>query len=153
MPCWVPDWTAEQYGKPFSMSCIHFNAAGDKRKSFSVTENILRITVVLIDEVTSLTPYIRDRDNLDGSTISSWPIQLHQWIAAPESMISQVDPYPSGETIETAFWKTLVCDNGPDGDAITEEYLTHFKAYKKFIGFLSKSESTTNGLDDKNSAI
>jgi hypothetical protein len=68
-------------------------------------------------------------------------------------MISQVNPYPSGETIETAFWKTLVCDNGTDGDAITEEYLTHFKAFKRFKGFLSKSESTTNGLDDKNSAI
>jgi hypothetical protein len=68
-------------------------------------------------------------------------------------MISQVDPYTSGETIETGFWKTLVCDNGPDCDAIAEEYLTHFKAFKRFIGFLSKSESTTNGLDDKNSAI
>jgi hypothetical protein len=50
LPSWVPGWTAEQYEKPFPVSCIHFNTARDKRGSFSVTENILRIAVVLIDE-------------------------------------------------------------------------------------------------------
>jgi hypothetical protein len=63
------------------MSCIHFNAAGDKTKPFSATENIFRITGILIDEVTSLTPHIRDRDNLDGSTI--YPFAGEFWELRP----------------------------------------------------------------------
>ena len=134
---WVPDWTAEQYGRPFPMFSRHFKSAGDRTKSFSTSENILKVIGVLVDKVTTMAPLLRDRDTLDGSNIYSHLSYLIQWLASAKSMTVRADPYPSGENIETAFWKTLLCNTGSDGHVIAHEYCTHFEAYMRHVYALS----------------
>jgi hypothetical protein len=56
-------------------------------KSFSISEDTIKIMGVVIDQVISLASLIITRDNLDGSAISSKPDNWKQWLAGMEPML------------------------------------------------------------------
>lgn len=139
---WVPDWTVQQHSSPFPLSSTHFHAAGDKtNSSYMISENVLKIMGMLIDKVTVLAPPLIDGDNMEGSNILAlMTTGVNQWLTNTTSMAFRADQYPTGENIDTVFWKTLVCDTGPDRGVVLDEYFTHFKAFTTYISTLNSSD-------------
>lgn len=145
MPSWVPDWTVRQYVAPFSAFSIHFNAAGDRPKSFSSLENVLKIVGVGFDKVSEAKPLLGDLENADEMDLPGYPARLNDWLTSTKSMTALTGRYSTRESIDTAFWKILTCDTGPDGLAVSDEYSAHFEEYKKHMHIQSQTDKTKMG--------
>ena len=111
-PSWIPDWTRPDGRlilKPPD-GAHHYDAAKGTTAHMSVTDN--NTTLVLrggmFDVITKVGQCHMDHPDYASTSKPLQPVVDR--LAEADSMIADLDPYPTGESVADAFWRTLIAN-------------------------------------------
>ena len=131
LPSWVPDWSQREAKQPLLMP---FHAGGCMAEKFVIdeTRGILNIHGKIIDSVAE----IAKQRHWSGSSLRDHrDIHKHNSdeLAKYEELLSRLKSYPTGETVEDAFWRTLILNHKIDGSVAPQEFKKSYEAFRAAI--------------------
>lgn len=148
LPSWVPDWSKRHPFQPLQSKAYSAGGESEPRFRFSGNGTVLSIKGRVLDPINTLmgleiitqdpkekhTEDLMTRLKLCHNYKRKWyrfcasacwslcgrPIQ--EDIPLP----SNQDVYPTGETLQEAFWRTLLCNNDMQRSKVSSEYGAHW---------------------------
>ena len=153
LPSWVPDWTASSKESLFWMA-EHFgyNAAGSTLVQLSQTDDPNRICMSgkIVDKVNRMGVVgPLDIDNLQFEPFKGKKSKdfyrmiifirhhLNFWVTEASSIAADCQRYPSSNSRSEAFWRTLLCNRGPNNQRYDEKDPKYSKWYRDFRQYLA----------------
>jgi len=148
LPTWVPEWTIEPVyqGFQFSNSSHNpFRAAGDHTLAQlpTITDSgMLEVQGYFFDDVQE-SLRLADLYDHDGDPVKT----LEEWTAGAqlcEPVDLETRPYPTGESVIEAYWKTLLtnCANGVEHQTTADEAAELRSAFMRWSGRTSDADVT-----------
>lgn len=149
LPSWVPDWSKRH---PFiPLESQFYSAGGYPKASFRLSTNgaVLSIKGRILDRIDELMSFdIVTQDQKEKQTPETFALlkstleYKRRWykfcvsascrltgrtVTEDIPFPSSQDSYPTGETLQEAFWRTLVCNKNMQGQKVGEEYGSYWK--------------------------
>jgi hypothetical protein len=142
LPSWVPDWSKSPYTLSLDggLATIVYNAAGgysqDPKISFSTDLSVIHLQGIQVDEIKVM---VKDwqiyADNFTDKQIQTFYTHQDQWLQECQELIKEHVryPYPTGQTRDEAFWRTLLGDRRVEGRPAPDTYAEYYKAFEESI--------------------
>jgi hypothetical protein len=131
LPSWIPDWSSPRAGSPLGglANVVNYAAASFRPQQFSLPPDstALRIEGTVIDRITSLIPEFRP-DTSQTHDDAYYGGEVAKWLRAAITLRPTItrDTYITGESLDEAFWRTLIGNkthlDTPAPSAYAEEF-------------------------------
>ena len=158
LPSWVPDWTANPRSIPFLRpdSVSKFTASNTSEPSSHLSEDQRTLSIFgkLVDTVKSVgTANVHPQIvTTSGRQFPKWQevaqqadiIQMRHW----EVMARKVKSYPTGESPQEAYWRTIIADANMDVESVPGGYSRLFHAWRRYWGTLIDDDFVDMTVDD-----
>ncbi|OCK99287.1 uncharacterized protein K441DRAFT_652727 [Cenococcum geophilum 1.58] len=141
LPSWVPDWTkkprAESFVKPTlptprglnvinSVNNVYkYQTGGNGKTSIKINRVLKTLTVdkaVIFDEITYISQKLDVVPMLEGRGMS-------EWLRMNLKHCVRLGSYPAPETLEDAFWMTLIAGKTHESTEAESQFRREFKAF------------------------
>ena len=144
LPSWIPDWAANPRSIPFIRpdSASKFAASRRPEPSLHYSEDGKTLFIVgkIVDSIKSIgvakvpmraiTSSGRELSKWHGAFQHAGMIQMRHW----EVMSRRLRSYPTGESPQEAYWRTIIADAPMKVDNIPGGYARLFKAWRRYWG-------------------
>ena len=153
LPSWVPDWTASVKDSLFMQAYeFGYRAAGDTLVQLSQCEDPKRIRISgkIVDRVQrmgvvgpldidnlSFEPFKGKKSKDFYQMIMFIRRHLNFWVNEASSIAADCQRYPNSAARQEAFWRTLLCNRGPNDSRYDETDLKFAKWYRDFRQYLA----------------
>jgi len=134
LPSWVPDWTSggpEQTG--LSGSFYEAKSRFSPEQYWDFTNNELEAPGKIFDTVANIihdTPYMISSPTLrDLQTLISHFKEMEAWDDECWELVRNLEQYPTGENIWSAYWRALICNTERVGVEATENLEIAYKTW------------------------
>lgn len=131
LPSWVPDWSQREAKPPILMQ---FHAGGCMAEKFVVdeTRGTLNIHGKIIDSIADIAKHQHRSESYLGDHRDMYEHNSEE-MAIYDELLSRLKSYPTGETVEDAFWRTLIFNHKIDGSVAPQEFKKSYEALRATI--------------------